>query len=564
MNPVTNPVSLVAVGDTDAAVIDELAGHRAAVRVVRRCPELAQLLAACQSGLAQVAVVAQFANELTATLVDRLAAVGVSVVAVAATPEEASRLRAIGASAVPEQVTAAGLVEAISAAVEGRRHPGSAGFSVPLPTPDPPRSDDAGPAAAAGHGSSATVGEGDGNPATSADAAPVAVARAGDDTTRGIAEDRGHAKDLTATSATRLNSERWNANRLNAGRVNKEPSGDARQSTNALPPAANSGLVARIARGLPWDLHRRRGRVSGENSQWPLAKGPAGSEPRGTIVAIWGPIGSPGRTTLAVNLAAEQAAAGRSVMLIDADSYGASIAATLGLLDESASFAQACRAADQGGMSAVQLSKTATQVVFAGGSFSLLTGLTRADRWPELRAAAVERVLALTRELAELVIVDCGFALENDEELSYDTVAPRRNAATLATLGQADVVYAVGNSDPIGIPRLIRGLNDLGHVCPAADVRVVVNKVRRKAVGGRPEKALEQAWERFGPGLRISHFLPWDPELTDRALLEGRLLLEIAPDAALSRAIRTLGCAADQQNPKSAVASTTARAGVRR
>ncbi|MDD0858839.1 hypothetical protein NHF46_15995 [Arthrobacter alpinus] len=50
---------------------------------------------------------------------------------------------------------------------------------------------------------------------------------------------------------------------------------------------------------------------------------------------------------MAINLAAEHAAAGMSVMVIDADSYGASIAAALGLLEESASFAQACRVADQ-------------------------------------------------------------------------------------------------------------------------------------------------------------------------------------------------------------------------
>ncbi|WP_449374714.1 AAA family ATPase [Arthrobacter psychrolactophilus] len=266
----------------------------------------------------------------------------------------------------------------------------------------------------------------------------------------------------------------------------------------------------------------------------------------GSIVAVWGPTGSPGRTTVAINLAAEQAVKGHKVLLIDADSYGASVAAALGLLDEAASFAQACRVADQGGMSAGELTKTVTQVVFEGGSFSLLTGLTRADRWPELRAAAVERVLDAARKIAEVVIVDCGFALENDEELSYDTVAPRRNAATLAVLGRADLVYAVGNSDPIGIPRLIRGLDELGQACPGSSIKVVVNKVRRKAVGGAPEKSLVHAWERFGPDYDIAHFLPWAPDLTDKALLEGRLLRELSPDAPLSIAIRGMSCAADQ------------------
>ncbi|PYH00041.1 hypothetical protein CVV67_12630 [Arthrobacter stackebrandtii] len=259
-----------------------------------------------------------------------------------------------------------------------------------------------------------------------------------------------------------------------------------------------------------------------------------------------------------MNLAAEEAAAGRSVMLIDADSYGASIAASLGLLDESASFAQACRSADQGALTTARLAKTATQLVFKGGALSLLTGLTRADRWPELRAAAVERVLKTARELAGLVVVDCGFALEDDEELSYDTVAPRRNAATLAVLAQADQVVAVGSGDPVGIPRLIRGLDELTRRLPGKEIAVVVNKVRRRAVGGAPEKALAQAWERFGPAQPISHFLPWDQELVDKALLEGRLLLELSPDAPLRRAIAGIGCAVGQQKQSSAVSSPTA------
>ena len=63
---------------------------------------------------------------------------------------------------------------------------------------------------------------------------------------------------------------------------------------------------------------------------------------------MWGPAGSPGRTLVAANIAGELAAEGKSVLLVDADSYGASVAAVLGLLDEAAGLAQACRLADQG------------------------------------------------------------------------------------------------------------------------------------------------------------------------------------------------------------------------
>ena len=488
------PITVVSVGDTETLVIAALAERRDDVQLVRRCPALEELLAACQSGLAQVAVIAERTPELTATLIDRLTAVGVSVVAVAASAQEYSRLKGIGAHPVMAQVTAEVLAEVVRAAVDGRRHPGSTGFAVPSPPEHrsgPHRRHDAGTGRTA--------------------AGPQA---------------------LTPP---------------NAGRRKKPApsSGAPLQARAGKPGGTMSGATAEAANGHP-------GRSGPRNTSG------ASCRP-GTLVAVWGPIGSPGRTTLAINLAAEQASQGRKVMLIDADSYGASVAASLGLLDESASFAQACRAADQGGLTPSRLERTASALVFKGGTFSLLTGLTRADRWPELRAAAVERVLNVARDMAEVVIVDCGFALENDEELSYDTVAPRRNAAVLQVLGQADRILAVGSGDPIGIPRLIRGLDALAQLFPAAEVDVAVNKVRRRAVGAAPEKALAQAWERFGPQWGISHFLPWDPELTDRALLEGRLLLELSPDAPLRRAISGISCAADQRNLKVAVSKATAR-----
>lgn len=56
---------------------------------------------------------------------------------------------------------------------------------------------------------------------------------------------------------------------------------------------------------------------------------------RGSVVAIWGPTGAPGRTTVAVTLGDELARLGYASLLVDADVYGGTVAAVLGLLDES-------------------------------------------------------------------------------------------------------------------------------------------------------------------------------------------------------------------------------------
>lgn len=603
-----SPVTVVSVGETPNRAIDELERSRGPVTVARRCPELTGLLAACQSGLASVALVAGSTEELTATLVDRLTAVGVGVVAVAGTPAEAARLRSIGAWTLTGTVTAELLTESVLAALSARRHHTSAAFGFPAESPaattavhDGGRWSSAGPSLDGGgppRGGRSTSGRSNGSPSGGHDGGDNSMGSEAPELLDGVGLETGSvAGDGPAAGAA-------NGTAAGAGR----PSARPQTSGHSTPRGGMPGAAARVRSAVAGRISllrsgrgpdggvRHQGsqdgpRRDGEANANAYAKarqtrrghpapasatgmaaadtGPAGAptsaaaggwtSPR--TLAVWGPVGSPGRTTVAINLAAELAAQGSRVMLVDADSYGASVAASLGLLDESASFAQACRVADQGMLTAAELGRICTEVVFAGGTFSLLTGLTRSDRWPELRAAAVERVLATALTMVDTVVIDCGFCLETDEELSYDTVAPRRNAATLTALGQADTIYAVGSADAIGLPRLIRALADLPEACAGADVQVVVNKVRKRAVGGTPLKALEQAWERFGPALPISHALPWDADVTARALLEGRLLQELAPDAPLRRAIRELCCAPVQTKQKTVVLNATARPG---
>nr|WP_231713074.1 AAA family ATPase [Arthrobacter sp. zg-Y769] len=277
--------------------------------------------------------------------------------------------------------------------------------------------------------------------------------------------------------------------------------------------------------------------------------GAAGPEPegaaepegrRGVVTAVWGPAGAPGRTTLAVNLAAEAAAAGARVLLIDADTYGSSVAVSLGLLDESAGLAQACRLADQGMLDDAALHRISASVSLRGHRLAVLTGITRSDRWVELRPAALSGVLEAARRVADLTIVDCGFSLETDEELSFDTMAPRRNASTLLMLEAADTVYAVGAADSVGVPRLVRALSDLADAVPGLEPRVVLNKVRASSVGREPRSQLRGAWERFGPGGEIAAFLPADYDAADASLLSGTALLETAPASALRTSIAEL------------------------
>ena len=256
----------------------------------------------------------------------------------------------------------------------------------------------------------------------------------------------------------------------------------------------------------------------------------------GRVVAVWGPTGAPGRTTVAVTLASELAGLGRSTLLADADVYGGVVAQVLGLLDEAPGLAAACRLANNGALDLPALADLARTVT---PSLRVLSGIARADRWPELRPAALEVVLELCRSLASVTVVDCGFSLEQDEELAYDTAAPRRNGATLTVLEAADTVYAVGAGDPVGLQRLVRALAELKDALPGVQPVVVVNKLRGSAIPGDAEREVRAALSRYA-GIADVAFVPFDVEGLDRALVAGRTLAEAAPGSPARTAVTAL------------------------
>lgn len=259
----------------------------------------------------------------------------------------------------------------------------------------------------------------------------------------------------------------------------------------------------------------------------------------GRLVAVWGPTGAPGRTTLAVTLASELAGLGRPTLLADADVYGGVVAQVLGLLDEAPGVAAACRLANNGALDLPALADLARTV---SPTLRVLSGIARADRWPELRPAALEVVLELCRSLASVTVVDCGFSLEQDEELAYDTAAPRRNGATLTVLEAADTVYVVGAADPVGLQRLVRGLAELKEALPGVQPVVVVNKLRGSAIPGNAEQEVRGALSRYA-GLADVAFVPLDVESVDRALVAGRTLAEAAPGSPARTAVTALAAA---------------------
>ena len=302
----------------------------------------------------------------------------------------------------------------------------------------------------------------------------------------------------------------------------------------------------------------------------------------GLVVAVWGPTGAPGRSTIALNLAAElvappaarrrgrssrdrgsgravtghpvvdQAPAGDTGLLVDADTYSGALAQMAGLLDESSGIAAACRAAGHGALTVHQLATIAPEL---SPRLRILTGIARASRWPELSTASLEVVWQECRRLARWTVIDCGFALESDEMLTYDTRAPQRNAATLSALTAADVVVVVGGADAVSVQRLVRALDDLrgAGAASTAEQVVVVNRVRASAVGRQPATVLRAALLRYA-NLDEVHLVPDDQAACDAALLAGRTLAEVAPSSPVRRAVAELAATVRARMPERVLA----------
>lgn len=247
------------------------------------------------------------------------------------------------------------------------------------------------------------------------------------------------------------------------------------------------------------------------------------------VVAVWGPTGAPGRTTVALGIAGELAKRDRDPLVLDVDPWGGAVGQHLGVLDEVSGLLAAARLAGGEDLPERFLS---LQRRVAG--LRVLTGLPRPDRWVEVRQGAVERLVELGRAQGP-VVLDTGFCLEQEPAAEFSG-RPDRNTMTVEALSVADQIVVVGSADPVGLSRLARGLVELGELTDGRAVHVVVNRMRGRL--GWSESDIASMVSGFGQVAGL-HFLPDDRETTDRALLTGSSLTELG-ESPLSRALERL------------------------
>jgi Flp pilus assembly CpaE family ATPase len=161
----------------------------------------------------------------------------------------------------------------------------------------------------------------------------------------------------------------------------------------------------------------------------------------------------------------------------------------------------------------------------------VLGGLPRPDRWPDLRAGALDRVWAACRESFDVTVVDVGFCLEDDE--SAGPWSRRRNAAALTALAAADQVVAVADASAPGAARVAHAWPDLVNQAPTARLALVRN---RAAGHGR---AWSEAVQSAGLPAPVRS-VPRDDRALASCWARGRSLGEGARRSRIRRAVREL------------------------
>ncbi|WP_371163750.1 hypothetical protein ABYF32_05405 [Buchananella felis] len=456
------------------------------IYVERRCADLVELLACSSAGLGELALISLEMENVDRATVTALHRAGVKVV-LACAPGDEARAADLADAFVPLDASAGACVEVLEHLVRGDDvAPLAALLTAPVPAGPEGLLDSTDP-----------MDPGPGGPAQ------------GERGQRGQAPLSGPGQAVPAAQG---------------GALAALPQSDATATAvlpspleAAAPAASAEALAAPVASApVPGTAPAFGASPFGAPGQAALDTGYLETEGGGgsDLIAVWSGPGSPGRTVLAVEVAAECAAQGWNTLLVDADTLGPCLSQSLGFLEETSALAVACRYAAHGRLDAKTLTELAANV---STRLDLLAGLTRADRWRELPSSALEEVWRAAREAYDVVVVDLSGALLDPG--ATNAYGPVRDDATISALEAASAVLLVGAADPVSMRRLVGASGELEELhLTSGRVVLAVNRApaQRRAV----DEALAVAARYTGRSVIVP--VPRADDQLATALLHGR------------------------------------------
>jgi MinD-like ATPase involved in chromosome partitioning or flagellar assembly len=236
---------------------------------------------------------------------------------------------------------------------------------------------------------------------------------------------------------------------------------------------------------------------------------------RGKLISFWSANGSPGKSSLAISVAAELAASSKKVLLIDADTYAPSIDVLLGLNDHPAGLAAACRLVHQQRFDLEQLERLSVQLEVGKNQLSVMTGLSSSSRWAEVSEEKIAGLVDLAQTYFDFVILDLASSIESD--VAQIATLLQRNCVARWAVQNSDQVVAVCGADPVSIARHLDSISALTDIQEKAEVLTVVNRLRISVLGSSAKSQILETLYRLGQ-IQVAGFIPDDPSAADAAI----------------------------------------------
>ncbi len=229
------------------------------------------------------------------------------------------------------------------------------------------------------------------------------------------------------------------------------------------------------------------------------------TKPEPKIIAVTSPHGSTGKTTVAINIALELASEKYSVLLIDADLEGPSVANYFCLSELPAGLVGALRIASQNRFDQTQLERLSIKI--PKSSITVLPGVI-SDQPLELTIESIQAILDVAKASFDFLVVDLG-SLKPKQEFDLTSEVVRIS----------NQVVLVALADPIGIFRLLRVEKYLLSL--TEQPKLVVNRTRNSVIS-QAKSEIKTTLAGLG-SIEAAAFLPDDPVHVDQATRLGIL-----------------------------------------
>jgi hypothetical protein len=220
------------------------------------------------------------------------------------------------------------------------------------------------------------------------------------------------------------------------------------------------------------------------------------------------------------------------VLVIDADSYRPSIAASLGLTEPGPGITAVLRLARTSRLSIEEIDRLTEEIQFGKKSLRVLTGLNAPSRWPELDAESLGGLIEFARQHFDIIVIDLAGELEQGLVSAASEVG--RNSSARAIIEQADLALGVFAADPVGLNRFLWD-------CRNTDFEFwpVANRVRASTIGKNPSRQLRDTMHRLAR-LEIKAVITEDAQAVDLSLLKAQPLCLCAKNSKARESIRLL------------------------